>query len=383
MSSSVYKRVGETLIGKPGGRAEIPTPALVIDLPAFEANLARMAAHCKAEGLGLRPHAKTHKCAEIARRQLAAGAIGICCAKLAEAEALAAEGIQKILLTSPLVTQGSIARAVALNAQIEELIIVVDHPDGARDLDVAARAADKPVRVLIDVDVGLHRTGMELGQDFEPLARLIDDAKGLTFCGLQGYAGHLMHLEDTEQRTHKSLEVMDMLASARERAENLGMECPIISGGGTGTFDIDPQAGVLTDLQGGSYVFMDRQYGEVPTKEGHLPFAPSLFVQMTVISANTPGLVTTDAGFKAFATDADAPVLHSGAPEGAAFFFFGDEQGGVALANKDTDHLPRGAVLSCIVPHCDPTVNLYDAYYVVDGDRVVDIWPIEARGASQ
>ncbi len=383
MSSSVIEQVGRALIGKPGGRSEIPTPALVIDLPAFEANLARMAAHCRSEGLGLRPHAKTHKCAEIARRQLAAGAVGICCAKLAEAEALAAHGVQKILLTSPLVTKGSLARAIALNELIDELIITVDHPDGVRDLDLAADAAGKAMRVLIDVDVGLHRTGIGLGQDFEPLARQIDDARALTFCGLQGYAGQLMHVEDNDERTQKSLEVMDMLATARARAENLGMDCPIVSGGGTGTYDIDPQAGVLSDLQGGSYIFMDRQYGEVATKEGRLPFAPALFVQMTVISANTPGIVTTDAGFKAFATDADAPVLHSGAPEGAAFFFFGDEQGGVALANPETDHLPRGAVLSCIVPHCDPTVNLYDAYYVVDGDRVVDIWPIEARGASQ
>ena len=128
---------------------------------------------------------------------------------------------------------------------------------------------------------------------------------------------------------------------------------------------------------------MDRQYAEVPTGDGFIPFEPSLFVQMTVISVNTPGLVTTDAGFKSFATDADAPLIHSGAPEGAAFFFFGDEQGGIAFADTEKDVLARGAQVTCVVPHCDPTVNLYDWYHVVRGDVLIDLWPVDARGAAQ
>jgi D-serine deaminase-like pyridoxal phosphate-dependent protein len=380
---SVHERIGEQIKGRPGSREEIPTPALVLDLDAFERNLQKMADHCEANGIRLRPHAKTHKSAEIAKRQMAAGAVGICCAKLAEAEALAARGLEKILLTSPLATKGSIARAVELNDVIEELIIVVDHMDGARDLNEAAKAAGKPQRVLIDIDPGLHRTGIGLDTGFDALAEFIKTCDGLHFMGLQGYAGHLMHEHDADKRRTDSLAVMGVLAEAKARVKAMGLDCPIVTGGGTGTYDIDPLANVLTDLQGGSYIFMDRQYAEVPAGNGFIPFEPSLFVQMTVISVNTPGLVTTDAGFKSFATDADAPLIHAGAPDGAAYFFFGDEQGGIAFAGGPEDSLPRGANVTCIVPHCDPTVNLYDWYHVVRGDELLELWPIDARGCAQ
>lgn len=382
MVLSVHERIGQTIKGKPGSRWQIPTPALVIDLDAFERNLAKMEAHLRAKGLKLRPHAKTHKSAEIAKRQMAVGAVGVCCAKLAEAEALAARGIEKILLTSPLATPGAVARAVDLNDAIEELILVIDHPDGASELDAAARVAGKPFRILIDLDPGLHRTGIPAGQGFDALAKQIAASEGLQFKGLQCYAGHLMHLHEVDQRREKSLEVMAGVAAARDRVAEFGLTCDILSGGGTGTYDIDPDAGVLTDLQGGSYIFMDREYAEVPTSGGFIPFEPSLFVQMTVISVNTPGLVTTDAGFKAFATDAGTPTIHSGAPAGAAYFYFGDEQGGIAFADKDHS-LSRGAIVSAMVPHCDPTVNLYDWYHVVQGDTLVDMWPVDARGCSQ
>ncbi len=383
MTMSVHERIGEKIKGKPGSRWHIPTPALVLDLAVFERNLKKMADHCAANGIGLRPHAKTHKSAEIARRQMAAGAVGICCAKLAEAEALAARGIEKILLTSPLATPGAVARAIELNEVMEELMVVVDHQDGARDLDVAARNAGKPLRVLIDIDPGLHRTGAVFDKTFDDLVGLVKECSGLTFMGIQGYAGHLMHEHDLSKRREASLKVMAMLSEAKQRVERLGLECAIVTGGGTGTYDIDPAANVLTDLQGGSYIFMDRQYAEVPAGNGFLPFEASLFVQMTVISVNTPGIVTTDAGFKSFATDADAPLIHDGAPEGAAYFFFGDEQGGIAFADGEKDQLPRGAQVSCVVPHCDPTVNLYDWYHVVEGDVLVDLWPIDARGCAQ
>jgi len=383
MTLSVHERIGEKIKGKTGSRWQIPTPALVLDLDAFERNLQKMADHCEANGIGLRPHAKTHKSAEIARRQMEAGAVGVCCAKLAEAEALAARGIGKILLTSPLATKGSIERAIELNDVMEELILVVDHADGARDLDAAAKAAGKKMCVLIDVDPGLHRTGIGLDDGFDELVELVSGCDGLSFLGIQGYAGHLMHEHDADKRREDSLEVMALLAEAKARVAGLGLKCSIVTGGGTGTYDIDPLANVLTDLQGGSYIFMDRQYAEVPAGNGFIPFEPALFVQMTVISVNTPGLVTTDAGFKAFATDADAPLLHAGAPKGAAYFFFGDEQGGIAFANGDKDHLDRGATLTCVVPHCDPTVNLYDWYHVVRGNELLDLWPIDARGCAQ
>jgi len=369
------------LVGKPGSRAAIPTPALVLDLDAFERNVALMADHCMVNGLGLRPHAKTHKSVAIARAQIAAGALGQCCAKLGEAEAMAAGGIESILITSPVVTAGGIARLMALNTKLPDLMVVVDNPENARALAAAAAEARRPLKVLVDLDVGLHRTGIRPGEDATELAELLDAAEFLELRGLQAYAGHLMHIHDFAERREKSLAAMKVLGEQRDALKAKGLCCDIISGGGTGSYNIDPEANVLTELQGGSYIFMDKQYGDLALGNGaSFPFATSLFVQMSVVSNNTRNLATTDAGFKAFATDAEPPVLLSGAPEGASYFFFGDEQGGILL--PDGAHLPLDSVLTAMTPHCDPTVNLYDAYHVVRGDTLVDIWPIEARGRS-
>lgn len=373
--------INENLIGLAGSRAQLATPALVLDLDAFERNIAKMADHCKRNGLQLRPHAKTHKCVEIARAQIAAGAIGQCCAKLGEAEAMGAGGVESIIVTSPVVKPQSIARAMALNAKISDLMLTVDNPENATALAAAAKAAGKVLKVLVDLDPGLHRTGIAPGEPVLALARQIHADASLELRGLQCYAGHVMHIEDFAERREKSLKAMKLLGETRDALKAAGLPCDIVSGGGTGSFDIDPEAKVLTELQGGSYAFMDKQYNDVKGGNGApVPFETSLFVQMSVVSNNTPGLATTDAGFKAFSTDAEAPVLLSGAPEGSSYFFFGDEQGGIALPKGET--LPLGASLTAITPHCDPTVNLYDSYHVVRGDRLVAIWPIEARGRS-
>lgn len=360
------------------------TPALIVELPAFQANLANMAAHCSKHGLSLRPHAKTHKCAEIARQQIAAGAVGICCAKLGEAEAMGEEGIQNILLTSPVVTLFGIERLLKLNAQISDLHVAVDNPENAAALsDAAVDAAGKPLKVIVDLDVGLHRTGIH--PDAAPdLVKQVASASHLSFQGLQAYAGHLMHIEDYAERKSRSLDAMKQLGAVRDALVSDNIPCAILTGGGTGTFDIDVEANVLTELQGGSYIFMDKQYNDVRGPDGDsmaTSFKTSLFVQMSVVSNNTPKLATTDAGFKSFSTDAEPPVLSSGAPDDAKYFFFGDEQGGIMLSSAN-EKLPLGTSLTAVTPHCDPTVNLYDFYHVVDGDTLVAIWPIEARGRS-
>jgi len=378
---SEAQNAARALIGKPGSRTAIPTPALVLDLDAFERNVALMAEHCKVNSLSLRPHAKTHKPLAIAKAQSAAGALGQCCAKLGEAEAMAAGGIESILITSPVVTAGGIARLMALNAKLPDLMVVVDNPGNGRALAAAAAEAQRPLKVLVDLDVGLHRTGIRPGPDATDLAELLATAEFLELRGLQAYAGHLMHIHDFAERREKSLAAMKVLGEQRDALKAKGLCCDIISGGGTGSYNIDPEANVLTELQGGSYIFMDKQYGDLALGNGaSFPFATSLFVQMSVVSNNTRNLATTDAGFKSFATDAEPPVLLSGAPEGASYFFFGDEQGGILLPGGA--HLPLGSVLTAMTPHCDPTVNLYDAYHVVRGDTLVDIWPIEARGRS-
>lgn len=373
--------VNEGLVGKPGSRNRLATPALVLDLDIFERNVAKMADHCKRNGLNLRAHAKTHKCVEIAKAQIAAGAIGQCCAKLGEAEQMGAGGIESIVITSPVVTAQGIARAMALNAKISDLMLTVDNPENATALAAAAKAAGKPLKVLVDLDPGLHRTGIAAGEPVLALGKQVHADEHLTLRGLQCYAGQVMHIEDFAERREKSLKAMTLLGETRDAFKAAGLPCDIVSGGGTGSFDIDPEAKVLTELQGGSYIFMDKQYNDVKAPNGGaVPFETSLFVQMSVVSNNTPNLATTDAGFKAFSTDAEAPVLLSGAPEGSAYFFFGDEQGGIALPKGE--RLSLGASLTAITPHCDPTVNLYDCYHVVRGDTLVAIWPIEARGRS-
>jgi D-serine deaminase-like pyridoxal phosphate-dependent protein len=373
--------LNENLIGVTGGRGKLQTPALVVDLDVLERNIARMVAHAKAAGIDLRPHAKTHKSVEIARRQIAAGANGICCAKLGEAEALAAGGIDSILLTSPVVTDAGIARLMTLNAKMRELIVVCDNAAVAARLDLAAQAAGRKLKVLVDIDPGMSRTGIRAA-NAPALVAQVAKADGLEWLGLQCYAGQAQHMESPNERRSASLQVLKELGALRDTLKMSGLMPQILSGGGTGTFDIDPDARVLTELQVGSYVFMDKQYNDVWEKPGdRLPFEVSLTVQTTVISANRAGLATTDAGLKSFATDAGPPQLASGAPDGAAYFFFGDEQGGVTYP-RDGRLLQPGDVVSCVVPHCDPTVNLYDRYHVVRGETLVEIWPIEGRGRS-
>lgn len=373
--------VNRSLVGKPGSRQALMTPALVLDLTAFRQNIETMADHCRRHGLALRAHAKTHKSVEIAKAQMAAGAVGVCCAKLGEAEAMAEGGIGNILLTSPVVTPQAMERLIVLNGAIPDLHVVVDNPINGQALASAAAASGRVLKVLVDLDPGLHRTGIAPGEPALALGRQLHEAPFLALKGIQSYAGQVQHIEAFDDRREASLKAMALLGETRDAFRAAGLPVDIITGGGTGSFNIDPEARVLTELQAGSYVFMDKQYNDVKLgNAADFPFQTSLFVQMTVISANTPRLVTTDAGFKSFSTDAEAPVLHSGASPEAKYFFFGDEQGGVLLS--DGEELPLGSVLTAVTPHCDPTVNLYDFYHVIEGDRLVAIWPIEGRGRS-
>lgn len=367
------------LIGKAGGRQALATPALVLDRAAFQRNVSAMQAHCARVGLNLRPHAKTHKSVTIARAQIEAGALGQCCAKLGEAEALTEGGIDGLLVTSPVVTERGFERVARLNEQLGDFMIVADSAHCVDGYERAARDSGKRLKVMVDVDVGLHRTGILPGEPALALAKRIAASPHLQFMGLQGYAGAVQHIEVFEERRTQSLAALKQLGETRDLIGAAGIACPIVSGGGTGTFNIDAEARVFTELQAGSYVFMDKQYCDVRiANAAPLPFETSLFVQTTVISANMPGLATTDAGFKAFATDAGPPLIHAGAPEGAQYFFFGDEQGGIMGATG----MKPGAVITCTAPHCDPTVNLHDVYHVVEGGTVVDVWPIEGRGRS-
>ncbi|QGZ94807.1 DSD1 family PLP-dependent enzyme [Terricaulis silvestris] len=369
------------LIGQQGSRAALNTPALVIDRDALDRNIAAMAAFAKQNGLALRPHAKTHKSIDIARLQMAAGALGVCCAKLGEAEALAGQGINAMLITSPVVTPQAIARLVALHERIGDLMVVADNPANVAALATATKDASRPLPILVDIDPGIRRTGVSSPEAAVALAQAIAAASSLRFAGVQYYCGAQQHIEKYEERRAAIVDLTTYLTSVIDQLNAADLAPKIISGGGTGTHRIDASLGVFTELQVGSYVFMDRQYGDCDLGgEAAQPFERALFVDAHVISANSQGMATIDAGFKALSTDGGSPNVISGAPENAMFVFMGDEHGALIAM----DHAFKiGDAVSLSPPHCDPTVNLYDAYHIVREGTLIDIWPVTARGRSR
>lgn len=372
------KPVNAALIGEP--RSALNTPALVVEKDVLERNIARMAAFARDHGLALRPHAKTHKSLDIAKLQIGAGAAGICCAKLGEAEALTASGeIVSVLITSPVTSAPAIARLAALNERIEDLRVVVDHPGNAAALAEAV-GDDKPLSVLIDIDPGIHRTGVTDAEAAVRLAQRIAQQPALTYRGVQFYCGVQQHVEGFDARRAAIAERTGYLEIVIAALADAGHPPAIVSGGGTGTHAIDAELGVLNELQAGSYVFMDRQYDICELAENADNFETSLFVDTRIVSCNTPGMATLDAGFKSLSTDGDKPVVKGGAaPADAAFFFMGDEHGALAAADWRGE---LGAAVWLQVPHCDPTVNLYDHYRVVENGRLAALWPVTARGCN-
>jgi 3-hydroxy-D-aspartate aldolase len=340
---------------------QIPTPALVVDLDAFEKNLNRMAAHVKAAGKSLRPHSKAHKCPEIAKRQIAAGAIGVCCATVVEAELMASAGIGGILLTSPLADPPKMARVIAAGA-----MVVVDNAQQATWYDEAARAAGRKLDVLVDLDVGDHRTGARSKDQALAIAELVDMAENLELKGIQAYSVVGSHAGGLEQRQQVSQEVFAQVYQLLGTMLRRGLCCDIVTGGSTGTWEIDTQVEDLTELQAGSYVLMDMAY----RKEG-LDFANAMNVLGTVVSANHEAFVTVDAGYKAFSTDRGYGPEVLGHP-GAAYRWGGDEFGSV-----DGGKLKLGDRVRFVPPHCDPTVNLYDRIYACRGENVEAVWPVK------
>jgi 3-hydroxy-D-aspartate aldolase len=371
------------LLNEPGSRHRLNTPVLVIELDALNRNIVRMADFVRSQGLQLRPHAKTHKSPEIAKLQMAAGAAGICCAKIGEAEVLADNGVARgLLITSPVVFAPAIERLLLLNARTEELRCVVDNPLNVRALGAAARRFGKPLSVILDIDTGMHRTGVSSAAAALAVFEAIRSEAALRYLGVQFYCGAEQHVESyagrhrvIRERAAVARSVIDALSEAGGRPE-------MVTGGGTGTHRIDPGLNLFTEIQAGSYVFMDAQYLACDlTGDGVPPFETALMIDARVVSANTPGQVTIDAGLKAFSTDAGNPLVLSGAPTGATFAFMGDEHGALLLPDGAT--LPLAHAVTLGAPHCDPTVNLYDTYHVVQGDTLRALWPVAARGLSR
>lgn len=367
----------------PATRSDIPTPALLLDLDRFERNLQRMTTHVQGTGKKLRPHAKTHKCPEIARRQVAAGAVGVCVAKVSEAEVMATAGVRNLLITTEVVGPEKIGRLLRVLARQPETMVVVDHPDNVREVGQAVARAGLVVNVLVDVEVGGRRTGVEPGEPAVELAREVLAQPAMNLRGLQGYAGQCAHVVGWEKRRRASRRAMGPLMKTRALFEKRGLPVEIVTGGSSGTFDIDSELPGLTELQCGSYCVMDLDYRRIGGRAspGSLDFEMALTVLTTVISAAAPDRAMVDAGFKAFSTD--RPLVPEAVERpGVEFSWAGDEHGRLAVI--DPDRRPRlGEQIEFFPPHCDPTFNLYDRVHAMRGDRVEAVWEIAGRGCSQ
>jgi D-serine deaminase-like pyridoxal phosphate-dependent protein len=360
-------------------KATIPTPALVVDLDAFESNLQKMADHCRQAKCGFRPHAKTHKCPAIAQRQMTAGARGICAATVPEAEALAAAGIRGILLTSPIVDAGKIGRMVGLAGSGADVMMAVGSQRQASLLAEAAEAARIDIPVLIDLDVGDRRTGSLPGEAAVELARQLARSRRLQIRGVQAYAGHASHTVGFEARQQTSRTAMGKAVETKALLQKAGFDAKMLSGGSTGTYNIDSQIEGLTELQVGSYVFMDVDYRRIGGAGGqavYADFQPSLTILTTVVNATHSDRRTIDAGTKAVDTTTTNLPQAKNWP-GLVYAKAGDEFGALT---SDGGTLPSlGERLEFIVPHCDPSVNLFDRLYACRGEKVESIWPIQAR----
>src|SRR5947207_3327451 len=363
-------------------REEIPTPALLLDADRFERNLARMAAHAKKSGKHLRPHAKTHRCPEIARRQIEAGALGVACAKLGEAEVMAHAGIRGLLITTEIVPDASMARLARLLESAPDTMVVVDNAANIDALARAIAARGLVLSVLVDIDVGGRRTGAAPGEPALALARQVMKHGALRLRGLQGYAGHCAHVMGWAARREASHKAMAPLMETRTLLEGAGLPVEIVAGGSTGTHDIDVELAGLTELQSGSYCVMDVDYRRIGGREGEMltSFEMALTVATPVVSVPTADRAMVDGGLKAFSTDKPFPPAAVERP-GITFEFAGDEHGRLTIT--DPSRAPYlGERIEFFPPHCDPTFNLYDRVYVVRGPTVEAIWEISARGRS-
>lgn len=364
---------------------ELDTPCLVIDINALQFNLEVMRQHSIHAKVHVRPHCKTHKCSKLAQMQLDYGAIGISCAKISEAEVLVRQGIQNILVTSPQITPYKIARLLACVEKEPGIMVVLDNEKNMLDLNQAASSIQKPITVLVDLDAGIGRTGVK-AEEALLLGKKIAKLKWLRLAGIQCYAGQLQHISSFTARKTQSLKVMEYASDVVKQFREHGLPCSILTGTGTGTYDIDTEASEVTEIQPGSYVVMDVEYSAIGSKEqsdAFTSFKPAMTLLTTVISSNRSEHVTVDAGTKAIYVDfVHKPKIISHRGLEYDWGGFGDEHGKITTRNQAL--LPsNGDVLELMVPHCDPTINLYDRFYITENNRVIDVWDIDLRGKSQ
>jgi len=351
---------------------EIPTPALVVDVAAMERNIRRMADYFAARPCKLRPHVKAHKTPEIARRQLAAGSCtGLTCATVGEAEVVVRERLtDEVLIANEIIGPGKAQRAAQLAARAS-IIVAVDSTQGLDEIASAARAAGTEVGVLVDVNVGLPRCGIAPGEPAVELARQVDATEGVVLRGLMGYEGHVVGIVDRAERAEKARRSMERLISTVAMVRQAGLPCDIVSAGGSGTYDITGNIEGITEIQAGSYVLWDTAYAQLDA-----PFEKAFSILGTVLSRPRPEQCATDSGLKACAVDHGNPSVKG--IDGARVLFLSDEHATIALPAESA--IGVGERIELWPSHIDPTINLHDVLYAVEGDDVVGAWPVGARG---
>jgi D-serine deaminase-like pyridoxal phosphate-dependent protein len=360
----------------------LPTPCMVVDLDMFQANVKHMAETAKTSGINVRPHVKVHKSVDVAKHQVAAGAIGLTCATIAEAELFSGAGIKGVLWTKQPVGVNNIQRAVALSKKDPSFMFVTDDAQVVEWLADAADAYKAKLRVLVSVFAGMNRQGIDGGQPAVELAQKVSSCKHMQFEGFMAYSGGAAHTKGFEPRKKKSMEVLAGARESKDLALKSGLPVNIMSGGSTGTYNIDCDTG-LTELEAGTYVFMDTEYFIVGGQDGNMTrytdWQPALTVLTTVDSQHHPSIITTDYGNKVLAKQTDEvkgmPWLQVGVQ--------GAEYG--ALTWKDGGHAPKvGDRLEIYCTNLDQSTNAFDRYYIAQGDKIVDVWPIMGRsGAAQ
>jgi len=361
MTQAAPAKVGQKL-------DEVDTPALILDLDAFERNQHTLFSLVK-NRVRVRPHAKTHKCPEVGKRQLALGAVGLCCQKVSEAEAMVDGGITDVLVSNEIVGAPKLERLAALSRRAK-IGVCVDNADNVR----AIAATGAQIDVYIEFDVGMKRCGVAPGQAAVDLAKVILSFKNLRFAGLQAYHGRAQHIRSMEER-HAVIELAAQhVGHTKKLLEKAGIACPIVTGAGSGTFMLEVEAGAWNEIQCGSYAFMDVDYAKNEWAAPLPRFEHALFVLSTVMSRPSPEVAIVDAGLKASSVDSGMPSVWQ---RDLRYTHASDEHGWVEGKNPP----PLGEKLLLVPGHCDPTINLYDWYVCVRGGRVEALWPITARGA--
>ncbi len=360
--------------------ADIQTPCLVVDLDAFERNIARMRDFCAQMGVRHRVHGKMHKSADVAHYQISHGdAVGVCCQKVSEAESFARAGVKDVLVSNQVRDPAKIDRLARMPKLGARTLCCIDDLDNVADLSAAAVKHGTQIEVLVEIDCGAGRCGVSAGQPVVDLAKAIDAAPGLKFSGIQAYQGAMQHMQSFEDRKAKIDIAVAMVRESTDMLKAEGLECDIVGGGGTGSYYFEGNSGVFNELQCGSYAFMDADYQRIHDEEGKpiSEFENALFILSSVMSHAKTDRAICDAGLKAQSVDSGLPVIFGRTD--VEYIKCSDEHGVIA----DPDNVLKiNDKLKLIPGHCDPTCNVHDWYVGVRNGKVEKIWPITARGLA-